>query len=264
MSKLHWSLDYSYQRTEREFQGEFSRILSKALASSSVDPDAAKKTHRYTLLPNFWGGFKGEAPDDPSMEIGGVCVDRFVDDQGLWQYCVEHVNSCSGEELRLDFACGSRPDRPLQDGWKIGAQNSADGSYSSISWRGSLEEKGEGSRSVTLTTERGLPVSAGAVPPGVAVTCNWALIDVLPAYQAGDSRNLAILEDLEVIKSDSCIRRLEEWVFEDGEDRHRLTGFSVFGTGFPPSYWWLTEGGEVAAFSTMLATYVLTERRGES
>ena len=38
MSKLHWSLDYSYQRTEREFQGEFSRILSKALASSSSIP----------------------------------------------------------------------------------------------------------------------------------------------------------------------------------------------------------------------------------
>mgnify|MGYP001170529227 CR=1 FL=1 len=48
--------------------------------------------------------------------------------------------------------------------------------------------------------------------------------------------------------------------FARGNKQHVLFGFCVFGTGFPPTYWWLTDGGEVAVMSTMLATYVLNER----
>ena len=264
MSKLHWSLDYSNQRTEKDSQGEFSQILSGALSSSPVVPDAAKKTHRYTLLPNFGVGFKRDSRDDPSMQIGHAIVGRRVVDQGFWQYRVEHENSCSGEELTLDFTCGDEPDRPLRDVWRIRARNSADGSYSSISLNGAWDEQRDGSRSVKLTTKRGLSISAGTVPPGAALTCNWALFDILPSFQADHPRRLAILEDLEVLKDDCQIRPLEEWTFENGGDRHKLMGYSVFGTGLPPSYCWLTESGDVAAFSTMLATYVLTERQSEN
>ena len=216
------------------------------------------------MLPNFSAGFEQDSRDDPRMQIGHAIVDRRVDDQDFWQYRIEHENSCSGEELTLEFACGSGPDQPLQDSWRIRAQNTADGSYSSISLDGAWEEQRDGSRTVTLTTERGLSFSAGNVPPGAALTCNWALFDLLPTLHADDSLRLAILEDLEVIKDSCQIRLLEDWTFENGGDRHRLTGYCMFGTGYSPSYWWLTETGEVAAFSIMLATYVLTERQSES
>ena len=65
-----------------------------------------------------------------------------------------------------------------------------------------------------------------------------------------------------MLRVDCRIRPLEEWTFRAGSDQHRLSGYCVYGTGLPPSYWWLTESGDVAAVATMLATYVLQEREG--
>ena len=64
MGNLHWSVDYSYQTTRRDFREEFTQILNGALFSSPIDLDAGKKTHRYTILPNFWSGYKRDSPDD--------------------------------------------------------------------------------------------------------------------------------------------------------------------------------------------------------
>lgn len=259
MGNLHWSVDYSYQTTRRDFRGEFSQTLVGALSSLPVDLAAGRKIHRYTLLPNFWSGFKGDCPDDPSLEIGRACVERTRDDRGVWRYRVEHVNTCSGEELALEFACDDEPARPLRDPWRVRAQNSADGSYASISWTGACE-RSDGTRTVVLTTERGLAVPAGTAGPDATLTCNWALFDILPALDGCSPGRLAILEDLEMLRNDCRIRPLETWTFQAGGDRQVLSGYCVFGTGMPPSYWWLTETGDVAAVGTTMATYVLRER----
>ena len=259
MDNLHWSVDYSHQTTKRDFRGEFSQILAGALSSPPLDLDAKTRIHRYTLLPNFWSGAKPDSPDDPSLKIGHASVERTRDDRGVWQYRVEHVNTISGEELALDFACDDVPARPLRDTWKISTRNSADGSYSSISWTGTCRHT-DGVRTVVLTTERGLDVAAGSPAPDATLTCNWALFDVLAALDDGNLDGLAILEDLDTLKETCRIRPLDKWTFQTGGERHVLSGYCVFGVGLPPSYWWLAETGDVAVVSTMLATYVLTER----
>ena len=267
MSKLHWSVDYSYdspltaKKTQRYFRGEFAQILAGALSSSPVASDAATKTHRYALLPNFWSGFKRECPEDPSLNIGHASIERKRDDEGVWRYTIEHENTSSGEELILNFSCDNLPARPLGDAWKIRTHNSADGSYSSLSLTGACNDQPDGDREITVTTVSGLDISAGTVNGDETLTCNWALFDILPSLSKRDSLDhLAILEDLEILKNDCRIRPLEDWVFEISKDRHTFSGFCVFGTGFPPTYWWLTENGEVAVMATMLATYVLKER----
>ena len=262
MSTLHWTVDYSHQTTERDFRAELLRSLSPALASPAVDHDAKRKAHRYSLLPNYWTGFKGYPADDPDLAIGAASVERTLED-GVWQYRVGHTNTTSGEELDLTFACDDLPARPLRDRWSIRARNSADGTYSSIDLTGELVTTENGA-AIALTTQRGLSFSAGAVQPGTAVTCNWALFDILAAPGAGDLDDLAILEDLETLKPNCQIRPLETWSFEVAGDTHALSGYYVFGDGFPPSYWWLTGTGDVAVMSTMLLTYVLREREGEA
>ena len=118
----------------------------------------------------------------------------------------------------------------------------------------------DGTRTIELTTERGLSFDAGTVLAEATLTCNWALLDIISALDGGRLDGLAILDDLEMLKLDCRTQPLEEWTFEAGSDRHRLSGYSVAGTGFPPSYWWLTEAGEVAVVATMLSTYVLGGR----
>ena len=259
VDELHWSVDYSYQTAERDFRGEFSRTLANALAAEPIGLDADKKSHRYRLLPNFHSGFKREAPAEvPTLSIGDVSVER-TRREGVWEYHVEHANTTSGEELTLDFSCDDSHGRPLRSPWRIRSRNDADGSYSSISLAGTVEPM-DASRKVELATEGGLTVSAGTVPHASTLTCNWALLDIIPALDGGRLEGLAILDDLEMLKVDCKIQPLEDWTFEVGPDRHRLTGYTVLGTGLPPSYWWLTEAGEVAVAATMLSTYVLEGR----
>lgn len=259
MTDLHWTLDYSYQTTRGDFRGEFSQILAGALSSASIYRDANRKIHRYTLLPNFWSGHKPDAPDAPILNTGGVSLERTRNDRGLWQYRVEHVNTTSGEELSLEFDCLDEPVRPLCSPWRILTRNSADGSYSSVFWTGACSDANE-ARTITLTTQRSLSVCAGTASPEGTLTCNWALFDILPALDGGRLDGLEILEDLEMLRNHCRVRHLEEWTFREGGNRHELAGYCVFGEAFPPSYWWLTETGDVAAVATILSTYVLNER----
>jgi len=266
MSKLHWSVDYAYaaplyaDKSQENFKGEFEQILAGVLLSSPLDFNAGTKTHRYTLLPNFWGGFKNG--EDPYLNIGQVSIKRSLDDGNVWRYTIEHENTTSGEELFLNFTCDNKPERPLVGSWQIRTENSADGSYTSLSLIGAYNEKSAGERDVTVTTASGLAIAAGTVKHDETLTCNWALFDILPLLsEKGSLDHLAILDDLEILKNDCRISPLEDWMIEVGNEQHVLSGFCVFGTGFPPTYWWLTDGGEVAVMSTMLATYVLNERR---
>ena len=261
MHDPHWSVDYAYQSRRRDFRGEFSHILSGALSQPPIDPAAGSKLHRYTLLPNFWSGGKPDSPDDPSLNIGQASIERTLDNRGCWQYHVEHVNTSSGEELTLDFACGDELARPLRDTWRIRARNHEDGSYSSISWTGACQPA-DGDCAVVLTTDHGLSVAAGTAAVDATLTCDWALFDILPALGACNLDRLVLLEDLELLKDDCRIRPLEGWTFQTGSGRHVLSGYCVFGVGLPPSYWWLTETGDVAAVATTLATHVLQEREG--
>jgi hypothetical protein len=263
MSTLHWSVDYSHQTSERDFCAELLRSLSPALASPALNRDAKRKVHRYSLLPNFWTGFKGYPADDPDLAIGAASIERFLDDNGAWQYHVRHANATSGEELELAFVCDDLPARPLSSPWLVRARNSADGTYDAITLIGEVLT-GESGAAIALTTQRGLSFSAGAIQPSTTLTCNWALFDILAAPGATDLGGLAILEDLEMLKPNCCIRPLETWPFEVDGETHTLSGYCVFGEGFPPSYWWLTETGDIAVMSTMLLTYVLREREGEA
>lgn len=265
MSKLHWSVDYAYasplsaDQSQEKFEGEINQILASALSAAPVDFNAGTKTHHYTLLPNFWGGFKNG--EDPYLNIGRVSIKRRRDDKNVWQYTIEHENTSSGEELFLSFTCDNKPERPLAGSWQIRTENSADGSYSSLSLTGACNGKSDGDRAVSVTTASGLSIAAGNIKDDETLTCNWALFDIIPLLsEKGSLDHLAILDDLEILKNDCRISPLEDWIFAIGNKQHVLFGFCVFGTGFPPTYWWLTDGGEVAVMSTMLATYVLNER----
>ena len=249
VSDLHWSVDYTAQTDHWDVRSELSQPLSEALSSPSVDPNASPKTHGYTILPNFWCGYNPDETHSARFSIGSLLVERTLAESG-WRYRVIHDNTPSGERLTLDFTCGDEPLRPLRSPWRILAHNDADGVYSEVDWKGSIE-----GATISLTTSRGLSFEAGEVPPGTPLTTIWALVDVLPTLTGG-ADGFSILEDLETLKPGCRIHPLETWTFES----HTLTGHVLSGEGLPPSYWWLTESGDVALVSTIFSTYVLCER----
>ena len=111
MNDLHWSVDYTDQTDHWGVRSELAQPLAQALSSTPVDPDATSKTHRYTILPNFWCGFnRGHSPD---FGIGSLVIER-TRTEADWRYHVTHENTPSGERLILDFTCGDEPLRPLR------------------------------------------------------------------------------------------------------------------------------------------------------
>lgn len=254
MINLHWTVDHSSHTAPRwDYVAEFSDPLANALASPPLDPSATTKFHRYTILPNFWSGFNRDGKD-PDLTIGSLSIERERSDS-YWQYHIEHVNVASGEHLTLDFVCEDKPLRPLRSPWRVHAENDADGSYDGIDWTGTLD-----GGAIILTTPRGLTIPVGSVPDPGKLTCLWTFVDILPSLNGRSVSGFSVLEDLEVLKLDCRVQVLESWTFESDDAEYTLQGYSLFGEGLPPCYWWVTESGDVVAVSTILATFVLTER----
>ena len=218
---MHWTLDHAAHTSGWDFRQAVSEPLAQSLSATPIDPTADRKMHRYTVLPNFWSGYNADARHGPLLAFGELSIDRSRTDRGDWIYQVEHINEASGEALSLDFVCGNEPNRPLRSPWQIAAQNSADGDYTSISWTGEYSVESERC-SITLTTARGMSIPAGDADRASDLTCNWALVDILPSLGARVLDGLTILDDLEVLKPNCQIRPLEGWSFAAGAARYPL------------------------------------------
>lgn len=256
MSPLHWTVDHGRKPRDWDFTEGFSAPLAAALSAEPIAADADRKTHRYLMVPNKYV----DLYQRDRIEMGSVSIERRLASGGDWSYRVSQEDEQSGESLTLEFSCGADQTRPLRSPWTLRTNNSADGAYQTVVWTGSCEAA-EAGVDVRLTTARGLSFPAGSCGSATP-TCFWALLDIVPALNGAGLDDLCILEDLEVPKPNCRVLPLESWTFEAGGDRHELTGYSLHGEGLPPSYWWITNTGDVAAIGTIFMSYVLAERRG--
>jgi hypothetical protein len=257
---LHWSFDYAPQWVELGYATQFKKMLARGLESIENIPDATLKKDVFAILPNFENSWKRDDPEETqTLRIGTLFVERNLDASKLWNYHVDHKNVTSGETLNLDFKCMDDPLRTLMSPWVIEAQNSSDGSYSSISLNGSLTAF-NGLSDIQLKTKKGLSFNVGSILTDSPLICNWALLDAMRFLGENGAKGLCILDDLERLKTGCEIRPLDRWTFRQWD----LTAYTVFGTGLPPSHWWLTENGDVVVVSTMLSTYILENSHGEN
>ena len=263
-NRLHWSFDYTPQWVELGYGYQFEKILSGGLESIKNVPNPTIKKDVFAILPNFSNSWKRDDPKETqTLKIGTVSIERNLDVDKLWNYHVDHKNVTSGETLILDFKCMDDPIRTLMSPWVIEAQNSSDGSYSSISLNGSLAAS-NGSYDIQLKTKKGLSFDVGSILPDSPLICNWSLLDAMRFLGEDGAKGLSILDDLERLKTGCEIRPLDKWIFRQSSKHWDLTAYTVFGTGLPPSHWWLTENGDVVVVSTMLSTYILEDVYGEN
>lgn len=258
-NSLHWSFDYNYGAQNPQFAQELIETLRGY--NSEVGTRGTRTgqtiTHVYNVLPNYWRGYNREGNAE-TLSIGTAVIERSKRDD-LWFYSVKYENTTSGENLRMQFCCGDENYRPLQDNWSVDARNSAGDEYSQLACAGYFTADSE----VRLRINGNPEIAVGTVDASVKLTCNWALLDVVPmlarTIQASDNGiDIAVLEDLEQLRLKCRLGFLESTQLP-----MPLEGYYLYGVGLLPSYWWLDAHGNIAIASTFFETLVLREKRGD-
>jgi len=252
---LHWSVDYAYHHSSNgDFRKQLWSCLEKSLCDGNIRCSLSEKKHHYTILPNFWNGYQPSLPD---QGIGQATVHRNQESQSIWHYNIYCDNISNGAEMRLDFRAQTNVQPTVVDKWHVHVKSHADGIYDRFDCIGSITNNGD-QKQISLEMRTGLVIPAGEVSSSSSIICDWMLFDWIPTL-AQESAAWAMLEDLQRLKPNHHICRLEDWEFELDGHEICLRGYSVYGQGTEVSYWWLNEANEVVLISKTFSTYVLTK-----
>ena len=248
---MHWSFQYDGRSQRPHFCNELMDVLRQAARARDGD--------RYAILPNYWKGYKraDAMANGTDLSIGEAAINRKREVSGNWRYDVRVLNATSGENLHFDFCCADDDFRTLLDTWRVRAINGAGDGYRTFTCEGRVTDR----QQVALVVN-GVTLPVGGFELSQAVTCNWALFDVIPhlAYRlkaSGERVSLGILEDLEKVRAPASLGFLEDWVIPLGDSALELSGFFVYGAGMLPSYWWVDQRPQVVIASTTFQTFVL-------
>ncbi len=135
LSDIHWSFQYDGRSQTPHFGNQLIEILNRSTSAHALSrgtvPTSPKK---YTVLPNYWKGYKGRGGGDPvrDLTIGEVIINRKREPSQNWHYDIQFLNTTSGENLHLDFYCADDDLRTLRDTWRVTATNSAGDKYRQI------------------------------------------------------------------------------------------------------------------------------------
>ena len=252
---IHWSFQYDGRSQTPHFGKQLIEILNRSTTPASKE--------KYTVLPNYWKGYKGRGGGDPvrDLTIGEVIINRKREPSQNWHYDIQFLNTTSGENLHLDFYTADDDLRTLRDTWRVIATNSAGDKYRQFTCEGHIISQGDQQRVTLVVNNTTLPI--GHLENTHPITCNWTLFDVIPnlAHQlkaSGKQISLAILEDLEKVRTPVRIGYMEDCTLPLDDGTLKLSGFFVYGAGMLPSYWWLDQQEQVIVASTTFQTFVLT------
>ena len=213
---IHWSFQYDGRSQTPHFGEQLIEILNRSTSAHALNagtmPSPEKK---YTVLPNYWKGYKGRGGDPVrDLTIGEVIIDRKREPSKNWCYNVQFLNTTSGENLHLDYYCADDDLRTLRDTWRVTATNGAGDKYRQFTCEGHIASHGDQQRVTLVVNNTTLPV--GHLENTHPITCNWTLFDVIPnlAHQlksSGKQISIAILEDLEKIRTPARIGYMEDY-----------------------------------------------------
>ena len=256
-TNLHWSFNHDRTGQSPDFAQQL-RSLVKGTQETTASGDHGGEVTRYTILPNFRGGYKGRA-DSNDLSVGEVVIRRSAEGEDRLHYSVVYRNVASGELMDMQFVSDRDAFRTLNGAWSVRVENCAGDGYKEFFCDGRLEEDG----SVFLATN-GLDLRAGLADLSAPLTCNWTLFDVIPTLADGlresrEAQRLTILEDLEKVRNNGQVRFLESYDLQlDNSDSVALTGYALIAEGMTPSYWWLDARGRVLIAATLYQTLILT------
>ena len=260
---IHWSFQYDGRSQTPHFGKQLMEILNRGTSAHALSQTARASEKKYTVLPNYWKGYKGRAGEEAARDltIGEVIINRKREPSKNWYYDIQFLNTTSGENLHLDFYTADDDFRTLRDTWRVTATNGAGDQYRQFACEGHITSQGDQQQVSLVVNNTNLPV--GHFESSHPITCNWTLFDAIPnlAHQlkaSGEQISFVILEDLEKIRTPVRIGYMEDWTLPLGDRTLKLSGFFVYGSGTLPSYWWLDQREQVIIASTTFQTFVLS------
>ena len=169
---IHWSFQYDGRSQTPHFGEQLIEILNR-----STTPTPEKK---YTVLPNYWKGYKGRTGENAArnLAIGEVIINRKREPSKNWCYNVQFLNTTSGENLHLDFYSADDDFRTLRDTWRVTATNGAGDKYRKFTCEGHITSQGNQQQVTLVVNNTNLPV--GHFESSHPITCNWTLFDAIP------------------------------------------------------------------------------------
>lgn len=250
--ELHWSFYRHESGKSQQFQREFLDLVG---ISSTINNDSTE-TH-YLSLANFGAGYKRLSAKDNDLVIGEVTMQREAVGDDHIGYEVRSINTTSGEDMRLTYVCRNDDYLELHGAWAVQVENSAGDGYRRFACDGTRTTSG-----AIILDVNGLKLEAGSVEPGVPLTCNWSLFNLIPRFsdrlrESTETIGLSLLEDMEKLRRNVWIGYLEDYELQSEFGVLGMRGFFVYGDGMVPSYWWLNEKNQVAIVSTIFQTFIL-------
>ena len=168
---IHWTFQYDGRSQTPHFGKQLIEILNRG-----TTPAPEKK---YTVLPNYWKGYKGRGGETPrDLTIGEAVINRKREPSQNWCYNVRFLNTTSGENLHLDYHTADDDYRTLRDTWRVTATNGAGDKYRQFTCEGHIIPQGEQRQVSLVVNNTTLPV--GHFDNTHPITCNWTLFDVIP------------------------------------------------------------------------------------
>ena len=264
---LHWTFDHN----DNEQGPYFANRLVESLRHHYESGDGQEaswswQTLRYDVLPNFWYGYSRHRHSAPqkAIHLGDVEISRHPAEGETDEYRVLSRNDASGERVQLEFTVERGTPPFLVGEWSVASENTAGDLYRRFSCRGYSRER-SGEREIHLVINE-CDIAVGRLGNRLALSCNWALFDLMPRLAERGSEagrlELALLEDLEKIRPENRVSLIEDWPLVLGERTIPLRGFCVQGVGVPPAYWWVDPAGDVVVVASTFQTLVLRERIG--
>ena len=258
---LHWSFDHNYGAQRDDFAQSMINALDEYqsnLSNLRENTRIRKYEKRvYQILPNLWRGYQA---NNNKLSIGKVITERKYDENNsIWNYRVHYQNTTSGEDLIFEFCCLDKSYLPLHDKWKVDVKNTSSDVYSKLSLSGHLTSE-EGIQLTINNTN----INAGTIAGAIPLTCNWALLDVMPIISKSkgsldNKHTIAILEDLEHLRPNCHLGFLDSINYP-----MRLDGYYLYGNGLLPSYWWIDANDTTVIVSAVFETLVLQELSGDT
>ena len=171
---IHWSFQYDGRSQTPYFGKQLIEILNRSTSAHALNRSTTPASEKkYTVLPNYWKGYKGRTVEEAArdLSIGEVIINRKREPSKNWRYNVRFLNTASGENLHLDFYSADDDLRTLRDTWRVTAINNAGDNYRQFTCEGHITSQGNQQRITLVVNNTTLPV--GHIDNAHPITCNW-------------------------------------------------------------------------------------------
>ena len=259
---LHWSFDRSVATASVHFGDELIRMLRdywtdpSGAATSGATTGCGTPVIRYQVLSNYPIGDRYR--EGGILPVASLAIASTAGSASTVAYEVSYENTASGERLTGRFDTNNDVLRTVTGSFQLEVENRAPDAYRRFSVKGRVRRHDTDLGASIELTANGLALTAREWR-GAPLVTPWSIPAALPRIDA--QVDVAVLEDLEQLREPARIVPLDGWTWPaPNQDLPPLRGWSLYGSGLLPLYYWVDPDDVTVIVSGLYATWVVTRK----